>query len=62
MTISKRDKNFPVAVTGYGMITSLGIGVERNWQSLIRGKSGIKPISRFDSTGLKNDYCCYYRL
>jgi 3-oxoacyl-[acyl-carrier-protein] synthase II len=36
-----------VAVTGIGVVTSLGQGVEDNWQALIAGRSGIRPITRF---------------
>jgi len=39
-----------VAVTGLGAITPLGIGVEKSWQSLCQGKSGINMITRFDAT------------
>jgi 3-oxoacyl-[acyl-carrier-protein] synthase II len=42
-----------VAVTGAGMITPLGIGVEKSWEALCRGQSGIGPITRFDATQLK---------
>lgn len=31
-----------VVVTGLGVVSPLGRGVEHNWQSLIEGKSGIK--------------------
>lgn len=36
-----------VAVTGIGMVTSLGVGVEDNWAALTSGRSGIHPITRF---------------
>lgn len=36
-----------VAVTGIGMVTSLGQGVDANWQALAKGRSGIRRISRF---------------
>ncbi len=39
-----------VVVTGLGAITPLGIGVEKSWQSLCQGKSGIGIITRFDAT------------
>jgi len=42
-----------VVVTGIGLITPLGIGVEKTWESLCSGKSGIKRISKFDPSGLK---------
>jgi 3-oxoacyl-[acyl-carrier-protein] synthase II len=37
-----------VVVTGMGVVTSLGLGIERFWQSLIAGRSGIVPITSFD--------------
>ena len=37
-----------VAITGMGLITPLGIGVEANLAALTQGKSGIGPITRFD--------------
>ena len=36
-----------VAVTGIGVVTSLGVGKADNWAALTAGKSGIHPISRF---------------
>jgi 3-oxoacyl-[acyl-carrier-protein] synthase II len=42
-----------VAVTGAGIVTSLGVGKIDNWQKLVGGQSGIKPISRFSTDGLK---------
>ena len=41
-----------VVITGMGMITSLGVGVEENWRKLISGKSGISNIQRFDASSL----------
>lgn len=34
-----------VVVTGYGLITPLGSGNEKNWDALMNGKSGIKYIA-----------------
>ncbi len=42
-----------VVITGLGMITPLGIGVEPTWSGLIAGKSGIGPITFFDTTGFE---------
>jgi 3-oxoacyl-[acyl-carrier-protein] synthase II len=42
-----------VAVTGMGLVTSLGRGVETCWAALVEGKSGIKRISRFPTDGLR---------
>ena len=42
-----------VAVTGIGMVTSLGVGKSDNWAKLAAGISGIRRISRFPSDHLK---------
>jgi len=42
-----------VAVTGIGVVTSLGIGKSDNWAKLTAGVSGIRRISRFPSDNLK---------
>lgn len=44
-----------VAVTGLGVITSLGRGVAENWKALIAGQSGIRKITRFPTQGLRSD-------
>ena len=41
-----------VVITGMGMVTSLGIGVDRNWAGLLAGKSGIRAIENFDVSDL----------
>ena len=38
-----------VVVTGLGLVTPIGIGVEQTWQSLCKGKSGVAEITRFDA-------------
>ncbi|MCE9672923.1 beta-ketoacyl-ACP synthase II [Myxococcus stipitatus] len=38
-----------VVITGTGLISALGTGTEKNWQTLLAGKSGISPITRFDT-------------
>jgi 3-oxoacyl-[acyl-carrier-protein] synthase II len=38
-----------VVVTGLGLITPLGNSVEENWAALLAGRSGVGPISRFDT-------------
>ncbi|MFP3929138.1 MAG: beta-ketoacyl-ACP synthase II [Desulfobacteraceae bacterium] len=40
-----------VVVTGLGMVTPLGTGVEKNWKALCAGKSGIRHIQKFDASG-----------
>ncbi len=39
-----------VVVTGLGLVTPLGIGVEASWQAAIRGRSGIGTITQFDAS------------
>jgi 3-oxoacyl-[acyl-carrier-protein] synthase II len=41
-----------VAVTGMGVVTSLGQGLADNWAALTSGTSGIRKISRFPTDGL----------
>jgi 3-oxoacyl-[acyl-carrier-protein] synthase II len=40
-----------VVVTGMGVIDPLGLDIPTTWQNLLAGKSGIRPITLFDTTG-----------
>ncbi len=42
-----------IAVTGLGVISPVGNNVETFWNSLIAGKCGIGPITKFDATDYK---------
>lgn len=42
--------NNRVVVTGIGAITPVGIGKDQFWNSLREGKSGVGPITRFDTS------------
>ena len=46
-----------VAVTGMGVLTSLGQGLSDNWTALTSGVSGIHKITRFPTDGLSTKIC-----
>jgi len=45
--VSKRR----VVITGIGILSPVGIGLEQNWSNILAGNSGIRTISLFDATG-----------
>ena len=47
-----------VVVTGLGMVTPLGCGVDHTWKALLEGKSGAGAIKRFDASNLSTTYAC----
>jgi 3-oxoacyl-[acyl-carrier-protein] synthase II len=38
-----------VVITGLGLVTPNGIGVDASWSSLVQGKSGVGPITLFEA-------------
>ena len=42
-----------VAITGMGVVSSLGVGIDENWAALVAGRSGIKRITRFPTEHLR---------
>ena len=47
-----------VVVTGAGMVTPLGCGVDYNWTKLIQGDSGASKITRFNAEDYKCKVAC----
>jgi 3-oxoacyl-[acyl-carrier-protein] synthase II len=45
-----------VVVTGIGVVSPVGHDAPSSWDALIRGTSGIAPITRFDSTGYQTTF------
>jgi 3-oxoacyl-[acyl-carrier-protein] synthase II len=45
-----------VVVTGMGLVTPLGVGVEHVWQRLLRGESGVRALERVDAADLPTKY------
>ena len=41
-----------VVVTGLGLVSPLGVGVDENWKQLVNGRSGIKKVISFDTADL----------
>lgn len=39
-----------VVITGLGVISSIGIGWQEFWKNLLKGQSGISPVTSFDTT------------
>ncbi len=47
-----------VVVTGMGMVSPLGCGVETTWQRILQGKSGARRIETFDVSDLPAKVAC----
>jgi 3-oxoacyl-[acyl-carrier-protein] synthase II len=47
-----------VVITGMGMVSPLGCGVETTWQRLLKGESGAKKIDTFDVSDISCRIAC----
>ncbi len=47
-----------VVITGLGMVTPLGCGVEQTWARLLAGESGAGAITKFDTSNVVTGYAC----
>jgi len=47
-----------VVVTGLGMLTPLGCGVEATWSRLLKGESGAKKVDTFETSDLPSKIAC----
>ena len=41
-----------VVITGLGMVTPLGNGVEANWSAVLNGKSGLRQVTHFETSDI----------
>ncbi|MBM3489162.1 MAG: beta-ketoacyl-ACP synthase II [Alphaproteobacteria bacterium] len=51
-----RDRR--IVITGMGLVTPLGVGVETVWQRLLDGESGAHAIQKFDTSDLSAKIAC----
>ena len=47
-----------VVVTGLGMVTPLGCGVDATWTRILAGRSGAKRIETFEVADLSSQIAC----
>lgn len=43
-----------VVITGMGIVSPLGVGVDKNWVALTSGQSGIRKITRFEASDMSS--------
>lgn len=49
--MSVTPRRSPIAITGLGQVSALGLGLDAMWAALSEGRDGIVPIERFDTAG-----------
>lgn len=50
--LTMNDRTRRVVITGLGVATPIGIGIDAYWEGLLQGRCGLKRIAAFDSGGL----------
>ncbi len=45
-----------VVITGMGMVSPVGLTVKESWANILAGKSGVAPITSFDTTGFSTTF------
>ncbi|HZZ28915.1 MAG TPA: beta-ketoacyl-[acyl-carrier-protein] synthase family protein [Pirellulales bacterium] len=50
--MSQADQHRDVVITGLGVVSPIGIGPKAFWSSLQAGRSGVRPITQFDTSAL----------
>jgi len=48
--MSQSDNN-TVVISGVGVISALGVGIDALWDAMLEGRTGLKRIERFDPSG-----------
>jgi len=43
-----------VVITGMGIVSPLGVGVDHNWAEITNGNSGIRKIEHFDVSDISS--------
>ena len=41
-----------IVITGLGVVSPIGIGRQAFWESVLANRSGIRPLTSFDTSGL----------
>jgi 3-oxoacyl-[acyl-carrier-protein] synthase II len=49
--------NRRAVITGYGVISPIGVGIDDFWDSLVRGKSGVSRVLSFDVSKFSSQIC-----
>ena len=47
-----------VVITGMGLVSPLGCGVENSWNNILKGKSACRTITKFNAENFATKYAC----